>query len=119
MKFHVGHVRGVAVPAGRDVAVRALHDHEQLALSEAVDQIVGPADVADDREVVAVLIEQHGVVRGDESVVGGADERHPRIRVDQPAEFGDIRHREAGVLAHAVSLRADSDRAHAWQDGHQ
>ena len=29
--------------------------------------LVGPADVADDREVVAVLVEQHGVVRRDEA----------------------------------------------------
>ncbi len=50
--------------------MRALHDDEELALAEAVDQVVGLADVPDDREVVAVLVEQHGVVRRDEAVVG-------------------------------------------------
>ena len=50
--------------------MRALHDDEQLALPQPVDQVVGLADMADDREVVAVVVEQHGVVRGDETVVG-------------------------------------------------
>ena len=50
--------------------MRALHDDEQLALPQAVDHVVGLADVADDREVVALLVEQHGVVRRDQSVVG-------------------------------------------------
>ena len=46
-KFQVG-TQAVAVPAGRDVAVRALDDDEQLVLAEPVDQLVRPADVADD-----------------------------------------------------------------------
>ena len=72
-KFHVGTLCDVAVPAGRDVAVRTLHDDHQLALPQPVDHVVGLADVAHDREVVALLVEQHGVVRRDEPVGGAAD----------------------------------------------
>ena len=86
--------------------MRTLHDDEQLALPETVDHVVRLADVADDGEVVALLVEQHGIVRGDESVVGVADQGHPRVVVDEAAKLGDIRHREARILAHASSLRA-------------
>ena len=39
-----------------------LHDDQELALPQAVDHVVGLADVSHDREVVTVLIEQDGVV---------------------------------------------------------
>ena len=60
--------------------MRALHDDEQLALAQSVDHVVGLADMPDDREVVAVLVEQHRVVRGDEPVGRVADEGHPGVR---------------------------------------
>jgi hypothetical protein len=89
-----------------------------------VDQIIGAADVRDDREVVASLIEQHRIVRGDQSVVPRTDDRRPGIRVDHAADLRDIGKSETGVLTHPLSLEPNAhDRrrrpVHAWQRGHQ
>jgi hypothetical protein len=72
------------VPAGRDVVVRPLHDDEQLVLTELVQLVVRAAEVAVDGEVVAALVQQDGVVRGDEPGARGAHEGRPRVVADEP-----------------------------------
>ena len=114
-KFQVGTRRDIAVPAGRDVPVRALHDDEQLALPQTVDQVVGLSDVTDDREVVAVVIEQHGVVRRDESV---------GVLLTSVAQgFRSTRRRSSATSVIAKlgfwRMRPSLRERHAWHCGHQ
>ncbi|MNJ02081.1 hypothetical protein D3C73_1619120 [compost metagenome] len=58
----------IAVPAGRDVAVRPLEDDEHLPLAHPVDLVIRPPDMTHDGEVIAIVVEQHRVVRRDEPV---------------------------------------------------
>jgi hypothetical protein len=69
------HARTLAVPPGRDVAVRTLHDDEQLALAQTQDRIIGLSDMPDDGEVITVLVEEHCIVRGHKPLLGPAHER--------------------------------------------
>jgi hypothetical protein len=49
--------------------VRSLHDDEHLVLAELVKLLVGAADVAEDRDLRATLVEQDRVVRSDTGCV--------------------------------------------------
>ena len=50
-----------------------------------MDLVVRLADVGVDRELVALSVEQDRVVAGDQSV-GLADERGPRVLIDEAAD---------------------------------
>ncbi len=79
--------------------MRALDDDEHLAvgavaLAELVDPLVGAAHVGEEREVVAVGIQQHRVVRRDEPRTRAAHDGGPRVPVDEAADLGDVLERE-------------------------
>ena len=47
--------------------MRPLDDNQQLVLAELVHLFVGPTDVRDDRELLAILLEQDRIVRRDQA----------------------------------------------------
>ncbi len=90
---------------GRYVAVRAGDDEQHLALSEAVNLLIGAPDVRHDGQLIA-LVEQHGTVRGDDSGVGVADERAPGILGDEGPDGLLVDDGVTWILSHRGQYRS-------------
>jgi hypothetical protein len=80
-----------------------------------MDLIIGPADVCEDGQLLAVLVEQYGVVRRavlveqygvvrrNESVVMEAHQDSPRVFADEPAGDLGIVDEMVRVMTHVES----------------
>jgi hypothetical protein len=84
--------------------MRALDDAEDLAVTEAVDLLVGPADVGEDGEACGGLVEEDRIMRGDRLALVVADDGGPGVLADQIADHLAVRHNEGRVVTHPANI---------------
>lgn len=84
----------------------ALDDQQDLALPEGVDLLIGPADVREHGEPIALLVKQDRIVRGGKLPGIAADEDAPGVLADQLRDDLGILAQVVWVVAHLTILPA-------------
>ena len=93
--------------------MHALDDQHDLLLPEAMELVVGSAHMREHGQLVAVLVQQHGVVRRHELIGMGADEDPPGVLADEAADDRGIVEEVVRVMTH---VRLLSGRRRPWSE---
>ena len=82
----------------------SLDDDKELVIAELMHLLVGPADVGNDRQLLAVVLEQNRVVRGHETSFRVGDEGRPWVLSDEAPDLSFVRELVVGVLSHGADV---------------
>ena len=88
-----------------------MDDDEHIMLAELVQRVAGPPEIADDDNLVSVLVEQDRVVLDNEAARGRKHERRPRVAQDEALDLVGIGHQVTMAQRLCPRLRALTARS--------